>query len=72
MASWLSKAWNFCGKTVKVLFQNENIVAHETANGNTDATKENVIATTPDVIAGIITMLCDWILENHSKSPNYK
>ena len=43
----------FSGKTVKVLFLNENVVAHEAADGNTDATKDNIIATTPDVIAGI-------------------
>ena len=48
----------FSGKTVKVLFLNENVVAHEASDGNTDATKDldNIIATTPDVIAGITSM----------------
>ena len=47
----------FSGKMVKVLFLNENAVAHETADENTDATKDNIIATTPDVIAGITKRL---------------
>ena len=43
----------FSGKTIRVLFQNENVVAHEAAaDENTDATKDNIIATTPDIIAG--------------------
>ena len=49
----------FSGKTVKVLFQNENAVVHEAAaDGNTDATKDNIIATTPDIIAGNKLCIC--------------
>ena len=44
----------FSGQTIKVLFQNENVVVYDLTDGNTNATKENVIATTPDVIAGMI------------------
>ena len=44
----------FSGQTVKVLFQNENVVVYDLTDGNTNATKKNVIATTPDVIAGMI------------------
>ena len=47
----------FSGKTVKVLFMNENVVVHEADDGNTNATKDNIIATTPDVIAGITSMI---------------
>ena len=43
----------FSGQTIKVLFQNENVVVYDLTDGNSNVTKENVIATTPDVIAGI-------------------
>ena len=44
----------FSGKTVKVIFQNENAIAYDATDGGSDATKENVIVTTPDVIAGTV------------------
>jgi len=42
----------FSGKKIKVLFQNENLIVHDVTDGIVDATKENLIVTTPDIIAG--------------------
>lgn len=42
----------FSGKAIKVIFQNENVIVHDVTDGNVDATKENSIVTTPDIIAG--------------------
>ena len=43
----------FSGKTIKVLFLNENVIAHEAGDGNSEASKDNIIVTTPDIIAGV-------------------
>ena len=51
----------FSGKTVKVIFQNENAIAYDATDGNSNATKENVIVTTPDVIAGTYIQSCDIV-----------
>ena len=42
----------FSGKRVKILFQNENLVAYNVTDRNTDATKDNIIVMTPNIIAG--------------------
>jgi len=42
----------FLGKTVKVLYQNENLVAHYTKLGDTTINVDQVLAMTPDIIAG--------------------
>lgn len=43
---------NFFGSAVKVLFQNENLIVHDATDGISNATKDNIMVTTPNIIAG--------------------
>ena len=55
----------FLGKIVQVLYHNENLVAHYTEGEDTSIVVDQVLATTPDIIAGLNIIPILFICSTH-------